>query len=180
MSHEHILSLFTLAVSAIGICIIWYQLEQSANATKSTLLVQINRDLNSYSDIAILLDSAEPGELVGKLSALERERLLDYISYFEGLYLCYARGLFSLSEVNDYFAGRFFRIAHNAAIQTELLTNETRYGDIFRPIFQLHAALNLYRDKNGHAKLYPDTPLSAVSSDLYQRLANQRWFQLLN
>jgi len=161
------IDVLTLLVSAIGLTIIWYQLRQSGSSAKATLILQINRDLNSYSDIGALLAAGSNLNLAEELNALQRERLLDYISYFEGIYISYQRGLFSLSEINDYFAGRFFRLCNNTGVQQSILLNSSDYSDIFRPIFKLHAALSSYRSQRNYAPILLETDLAIKSGEIY-------------
>jgi hypothetical protein len=156
-----------LLVSSIGVAVVWFQLRQASNSSKVSLLISINRDLNSYGDVAIQIQNGQADDWVSGLKAEEVERLLDYISYFEGIYLSYRRGLFSLREINDYFSGRFFRLAHNAGIQKSILSNAELYGGIFRPIFCLHAGLSAYRRRHRMTALYPDHELAALAPKLY-------------
>ena len=165
---ENFIGLATLVVSIAAAGLIWFQLLQSTNSAKAALLISINRDLNSYSDVATRIEQEQWDAWVENLSAIERERLLDYISYFEGIYLAYRRGLFSLTEINDYFSGRFFRLTHNRGVQSAILLNDETYGDIFRPIFVMHSVLVNFRYAQKMKNLYPDTDLRTANEQRYE------------
>jgi hypothetical protein len=161
----------SLAIAIAGLGFIWFQLRQAANSSKASLLISINRDLNAYGDVAVKIEQGATKDWVEKLDGIDIERLLDYISYFEGLYLAHRRGLFSLREINDYFSGRFFRLANNTGVQTAMLLNRERYEDIFRPIFLLHKALLAYRSKSSLPALYPQSDLASVDRSRYREMA---------
>jgi hypothetical protein len=160
-----------LVLSAVGLMLVFLQLRQSANSATSGLLITINRDLNSFSDIAIWLESGDP-EL--GIDAIFQERILDYISYFEGLYISHNRGLFSLREVDEYFSGRFFRLANHPRIQKEFLCAEQKYQDIFKPIFKLHRSLSRYRKRRNSPALFLEYDLEQSAGCIYRRMSASR------
>jgi hypothetical protein len=156
--------------AVIGLGFVLFQLRLSANSSKAMLLVSINKDLNGYTDVSVLIEEAASDRWVEQITTLQSERILDYISYLEGVYLSYRRGLFSAGEVNDHFAGRFFRIANDPGIQKTLLLNETKYGDRFRPIFQLHKALKSHRSRRGLTAIKLHSDLENANPELYIRM----------
>lgn len=164
----------TMCVTIVGLVLIWFQLRQATSSSKGSLLLSINRDLNQYIEVAVQIEEGIDEEWVSNLSTKDRERLLDYISYFEGIYLAHARGLFDLKEINDYFAGRFFRLTNNTGVQRYVFLNEEKYGDIFRPIFLLHQALTNYRKDQGLPTLVHVSSYEKFGSELPQRKINNR------
>lgn len=150
-------------LSAVGLFVVFLQLRQSANTATASLLISINRDLNSFSDVAIWLEHNEPSELDAELE----ERVLDYISYFEGLFISFKRNLFSIEEVNDYFGGRFLRLTNHPEVQSRFLCNKDKYGDIFNPIFRMHAMIKDHRERKNLSDLYGEHDLSRVDVKLY-------------
>lgn len=152
-----------VVISAIGLIVVYLQLRQSANTATASLLISINRDLNGFSDVAIWLERGNPDEL----DAVLEERVLDYISYFEGLYISFQRKLFSIEEVNDYFGGRFLRLANHPEVQSRFLCNKTKYGDIFNPIFRMHAMIKDHRKSKDLRELYAENDLSRADVKLY-------------
>lgn len=167
-----IIASVTLLVTIAGLLFIWFQLRLSVNIAKGTLLLSINKDLHDYADIAVQIEEAADENWVANLSGHDRERLLDYLSYFEGVYLLHSSGLLTIGEINYYFSGRFFRLVNNTSVQIHILTNEARYADIFRPVFLLHKVLFDYREKNGFAVLENPGYLEAHDPDLYTRMTS--------
>lgn len=175
----------SLLIGVVGLFVIWFQLRQSANSAKATLLMSVNRDLNAYLDVAVRIEQSAGEHWVTALAPQDKERLLDYISYFEGLYLSHRSGLFSMSDVNDYFAGRFFRVVNNVGVQKGVLLDSI-HGDIFRPVFCLHAELTKYRQRRGLSPLYAEHDLRAGDSALYSTYVASlsvwsqtwRWFRV--
>lgn len=155
------ISAFALLCSILGIGLLLIQIRRASDTAKISLLFAINRDLNAYADVAEMIESHHEGNWVRTLEIKKRERLLDYISYFEGIQLSLARHLFKIEEVNAFFANRFFRLANNISIREEVFLNKNLYSDAFQPIFILHASLSVYRDRKGLPTLFGGSPLKS-------------------
>lgn len=159
------ISAFALAGSIAGIGLLYYQVKQSSDTAKVSLIISINRDLNSYADVAALIAANPINQWVDELELEKKERILDYVSYFEGIQLAMERGIFNIQEVDAYFANRFFRLANNPDIRRAIFLNSVEYQDAFRPIFSLHASLSSFRYQKGYEVLYGGEPLMIKSTD---------------
>jgi hypothetical protein len=164
MNMTEVISGFALFGSFIGIGLLYFQIKQTADTTKVSLLFSINRDLNSYSDVATLIEIGKGDDWVEGLKDSQRERLLDYISYFEGIQLSMDRRLFKPRELDAFFSNRFFRLANNPSIRKHVFLNADRYDDAFRPIVALHASLSAYRMRHRLPALYGGVPLTHSST----------------
>jgi hypothetical protein len=157
------ISLLTLAGSVVGIGLLFLQVRQASDTAKVSLLFSINRDMNSYADVAALIEANPDGDWFNSLEVKQKERLLDYVSYFEGIQLSMARRLFSIEEVDAFFSNRFFRLANNPGIRRQVFLNAAEFADAFRPIFMLHENLSAYRVRRNLPALYGGVPLIAGS-----------------
>ena len=165
MTIGELIAAVALFGSLLGIVLLFLQIKQASGTATVSLLFSINRDLNSYADVANLVEANRDDEWVSALGKEKRERLLDYVSYFEGIQLSMERRLFSIEEVDAFFSNRFFRLTNNAGMRKQVFLNTQSYNDAFRPIFALHANLSAYRDRKGLPVLYGGAPLENVASE---------------
>jgi hypothetical protein len=159
MNSGELISLLTLAGSFLGIGILFVQIRQASIVAKTSLLFSINRDLNSYTDVASLIVAGVDDDWVNTLGSEQKERLLDYASYFEGIQLSMERRLFRVEEVDAFFSNRFFRMTNNTGMRKHVFSNFEAYDDAFRPIVALHQHLTAYRERKGLPVLYGGSPL---------------------
>jgi hypothetical protein len=147
MSTGELIAVIALVASIIGVVLLYLQIKQGSDAAKATLLLSINRDLNSYADAAILIEAGKGDDWFKPLDLHQKERILDYISYFEGIQLALERRLFTIREVNAFFAHRFLRVSGNPSLRKHLFADEHGYEEAFRPILALDATLRAYRER---------------------------------
>ena len=134
------LSFFEILSLSVGVsasALVFFQLRQSSVAAKANIILSINRDLQQFSPLAAKLDN----EQLTDPTAEELEELLDYISYFEGLFVIFKKGIISRWELDVFFGGRFLRLFENSFVKTQILFNHQKFGPIFVPIYKLHWTL---------------------------------------
>jgi hypothetical protein len=151
-----IISGLALFGSFVAVVLLYIQLRQASGISKANLLFSVNRDLSSYQDIGALFQAEVGDDWVEHLNATTKERLLDYISYFEGIGLALSNGLLTVEEVDLFFSNRLFRVLDNPSVKKHILSNTLHYGDAFRPVYALLTILTKHRARVDQSR--PSTP----------------------
>lgn len=69
-------------------------------------------------------------------------KIVNYLTFFESLYIMYKKRILSLDELDDLFGRRFFVVVNNREIQNELGGDNYKY---YLNIYKLHAIWQLRR-----------------------------------
>lgn len=69
-------------------------------------------------------------------------KIVNYLTFFESLYIMYQKKILSLDELDDLFGRRFFVVVNNREVQNELGGDNYKY---YLNIYKLHAIWQLRR-----------------------------------
>jgi len=77
-----------------------------------------------------------------KVENLSKKQIVNYLTFFESLYIMYRKKILSLNELDDLFGRRFFVVVNNKKIQYELGDDNYKY---YLNIYKLHSIWQLRR-----------------------------------
>ena len=143
-------SIVTMIIAITGAIAIWYQLKKEKDIDEASFIVNLNNSFVENDGIKKIYS-----ELRGNMNTLdvnpfdaqaERRYIVDYLTYFETIYILYKKDVFSIAELDEMFAFRFFIAINDPYIQQiELKPN----GPFYEDLYILYKPWKEYRLKKG-------------------------------
>ncbi|MBE6514910.1 MAG: hypothetical protein E7Z69_07780 [Thermoplasmata archaeon] len=148
---ENIAGDFLVSITAVvGALAIWFELRRSKELAQGEFVVNLNNSFSKNDDIKALyrkLIDREP------LTEEDRAGVVEYLTFFETVYILISREVVAIDIINDLFAFRFFTAVNNQDVRDmELVTDRIYYRNVYR----LDSLWHKYR----HSKGYTDDPVS--------------------
>lgn len=133
----------------IGMIAIWYQLKKEKDISEAEFIVNLNNSFVENEGIKYIYNILR-ANINNKDTNLfkedERKYIVDYLTYFETVYILHKKGIFHISEIDEMFAYRFFVIINDKSIQSiELVPN----GDYYNDLYDFYKIWKQYRQKKG-------------------------------
>lgn len=75
-----------------------------------------------------------------------RKVIVDYLTFFESIYIMLQKGCLSIDLINELFARRFFVVVNNIKVQECELVNEDNYK-YYLNVYRLYFEWKIYREK---------------------------------
>jgi len=136
---------FLVSVTAvIGALAIWFEIRRSKEIAQGEFVLTLNNSYSGNKDIKELYRKLISGE---PLSEDDLPNIVEYLTFFETIYLLLKRDVVKMDVINDLFAYRFFLAVNNPDIQRLELVKDDQY---YRNIFRLDHLWHQYRFKNGY------------------------------
>lgn len=127
----------------VGILAIWFQMKRAKDMEEGSFIVGINDSFLSSDGIRAVYR-----KLVSHESITEEDRVnvVEYLTFFETVYILYKRNLIDIAVLDDLFSYRFFIAVNNPDIQRLELICDACY---YKNIYTLDYVWSSYRRKQG-------------------------------
>ena len=129
----------------VGALAIWFQMKRAKDMEEGSFIVGLNDSFlksEGIRDVYHKLVSNTP------LTEEDRVNVVEYLTFFETVYILYKRGLADLGVLDDLFSYRFFIAVNNPDIQRMELISDAPYH---KNIYTLDHIWSSYRRKHGKA-----------------------------
>ena len=132
----------------VGILAIWFQMKRAKDMEEGSFIVGINDSFLSSEGIREVYR-----KLVSHTPLTEEDRvnIVEYLTFFEAVFILYKRGLIDLAVLDDLFSYRFFIAVNNPDIQRLELICDAIY---YKNIYTLDYVWTSYRRKHGKTVTY--------------------------
>ena len=132
------------AVTAlVGALAIWFQMKRAKDMEEGSFIVGLNESFLGSDGIRNIYR-----KLVSQIPLTEDDRIeiVEYLTFFETIYVLYKRGLVEISVLDDLFSYRFFLAVNNPDIQRLELICDAPY---YKNLYTLDYVWSNYRRKRG-------------------------------
>lgn len=127
--------LISTITALIGMFAIWYQLKKEKDISEAEFIVNLNNSFVENEGIKKIYDKLRCNVRnvdANPFNEDDRKYIVDYLTYFETIYILYKKGIFKISEIDEMFAYRFFLLINDKYIQDiELSPNGEYYFDLY-------------------------------------------------
>lgn len=135
---------FLVSITAvIGAIAIWFEIKRGKEIAEGEFVITLNNSYQMSPDIKTIYKKIVEGE---KILEDDRAAVVEYLTFFETLYILVSREVINLSLINDLFAYRFFSAVNNKDIQNMELVKDARY---YKNIYRLDNLWHRYRYEQG-------------------------------
>ncbi len=154
---ESIAGDFLVSVTAVvGALAIWFELRRSKELAQGEFVVNLNNSFSVNDDVKSLYKKLIDG---APLTEEDRMGVVEYLTFFETVYILISREVVKIDIINDLFAFRFFTAINNQDLRDmELITDRQFYRNIYR----LDKIWHEYRYYKG----YTSEPLSDLEKSV--------------
>lgn len=137
--------------AVIGAIAIWFQMKRARDIAEGEFITNLNSSFLTNDDVKVLY-----GKLISGAPLTEQDRtaIVEYLTFFETVYLLLERDVVDISLIDDLFRYRFFIAVNNPLVQDLELLPDARY---YANIYALDYLWNEYRAKQ---KDYEESPYS--------------------
>jgi hypothetical protein len=127
----------------VGAIAIWFEMKRTKDMAEGEFVLTLNNSFSSNEDLKVLF-----GKLVNGAELTEEERpaIVEYLTFFETVYILITRNVVEIKIINDLFAYRFFMAVNNKYVQELELISDCQY---YRNIYKLDRLWLEYRMKEG-------------------------------
>ncbi len=133
-------------VTVIGLVFIAVQVRDNKRFNRAQFINSLDIDSTRHSDIYTRLIPggiwAEGSE--HELTHEEFVALLEYLGFFEKVYLLMQSSALRIETIDALFSGRFFYMVENELVKTRVL-NSVEYGQHFQSVIKLEKVWREYR-----------------------------------
>lgn len=136
-------------VGFLGICVACFELIESALVSKGQFVLELEQAYTNNPEFTDLFmrcwkDYIHPDKKTNINIKKDRNTIINYLTYFESIYIMINKGNIELKLIDDLFARRFFVVVNNAEIQKyELVRNKQYYNNII----ELYEMWKNYREE---------------------------------
>lgn len=134
-------------ITFTGVFALWYQFKKEKDITEAGFILDLNNTFvhdqgikDIYSKLRKNINNDER-----YLGEEDRKYVVDYLTFFETLYILYKKEVFKIDEINDMFAYRFFLGVNNSEVRRLELDEN---GDFFRALYDFYIPWAEFRRKN--------------------------------
>lgn len=161
---QEIIVTLTALVGAIAI---WFQMKRARDIAEGEFITTLNEGFSSNCDLKAVYGKLIDGADIGKS---DRTAIVEYLTFFETIYLLLERDVIDIRLIDDLFRYRFFLAVNNEQVQDLELLPDARF---YRNIYTLHDMWIRYRTKLGDADDSP-TALHRRNPDYQTHVKHRR------
>lgn len=156
--YNSLFSVLEVVVAILGAILVVIELRKSGNAASGEFVLNLQEQFASSEGFAELFDKCwkyhegklSDDKLIEHLQA-HREILLNYLTFFESVYLMKKRKTIKMELLDELFGRRFLSVTNNRIVQeVDLVKNH----DYYTNIFYLYSDWKKYRLRNGNNELF--------------------------
>jgi hypothetical protein len=139
-------------VAIAGVWLILRQIAENRRQIKGNLISNLGDQLHKHSEIyqRFAPGRRPPAYREEPLTAEEIQKICDYLSFFEEVYLLIEEKMIDLETIDKLFAYRFFGVVGDSQVQEQILRKDG-LGSYFASIFALYEIWERYRRAHGLA-----------------------------
>lgn len=143
MKRTAITDIIATATALVGALAIWFQMKRARDMEEGSFIVGLNESFLSSDGIRAIYR-----KLVSNTPLTEDDRveIVEYLTFFETIYVLLERGLVEISVLDELFSYRFFLAVNNPDIQRLELICDAPY---YKNLYALDYTWSTYRRKHG-------------------------------
>lgn len=136
----------------MGAIAIFYEMKRTKDLAEGEFILSLDQQFSSRESFSDLFMSCWCDKAEGSEETITYEKdknvLLNYLTFFETVYVMVESNVMEISLVDELFARRFFAVVNNQQVQNQdLIVNYKHYINIFK----LHAIWKKHRIKHGES-----------------------------
>ena len=141
---ERISTAVTTVTAIIGAYAIWYEWRKDSKIKQAEFMMGLNDSFINNHKLVEIEHKLENYRkyAVQELGEEDRQSVVDYLVYHEGLAALYFRGVLNLDVIDDLFSYRFFLVMNNPWVQREELIPDMEY---YRGAIMLYTVWHKYK-----------------------------------
>lgn len=122
-------NIITALTAVVGAVAIWFEMKRSKDMAEGQFISSLNQDFLGNEDIKRLYEKLVAGS---EILEEDRVKIVEYMTFFETVFLLLDRGVLALDLTDDLFYYRFQVAVNNKDIQSmELLPDAQYYVNIY-------------------------------------------------
>ena len=137
--------------AVVGAIAIWFQMKRARDIAEGEFITTLNESFLANGDVKGLYRKFIEG---AALSVEDQTAIVEYLTFFETIYLLLERDVIDIKLIDDLFRYRFFIAVTNTFVQDLELLPDARY---YTNIYALDDLWTRYRIKQGD---YEEPPTS--------------------
>ena len=137
--------------AVVGAIAIWFQMKRARDIAEGEFITTLNESFLANGDVKGLYRKFIEG---AALSADDQTAIVEYLTFFETIYLLLERDVIDIKLIDDLFRYRFFIAVTNTFVQDLELLPDARY---YTNVYALDDLWTRYRIKQGD---YEEPPTS--------------------
>ena len=177
----------TVVVSLIAAFGVFYQTKKNTDTSKADFILGLQEDFTSNSQFAELFeycwecfdsDDEKCEKALKKYIKSNRIVLLNYLTFFESVYLMYKQNVIDMETLDELFGRRFFIVVSNIKVQKmDLIKNKKYYTNVY----SLYEDWYNYRERNIKRKKYSTEEVKEKRQSDFLEFSekNERYFKKL-
>ena len=139
---------FLVSLTAVvGALAIWFEIKRGKEIAEGEFVITLNNSYLMNPDIKAIYRKIISGE---KIEEADRAAVVEYLTFFETLYILMNRDVVNISMIDDLFAYRFFSAVNNKDIQDMELVKDAIY---YKNIYRLDNLWHKHRFEQGTVKM---------------------------
>lgn len=131
--------MMTVLISVVAAIAVFYQTKKSTDTARAEFVLNLQQDFTDSEKFSELFEMCwlNYNEEVDNEQLLEylnrnKENLLNYLTFFESVYLMKKQGVITIELLDELFGRRFFIVVNNLTVQEfDLAKNSNYYSNIF-------------------------------------------------
>lgn len=146
---DWIKGILTSVVTVVGVSVILFQLKRDKDIAEADFILNLNNTFvqdEGIKKIYDLLRKNVNNEDSEYLNEEDRKYVVDYLTFFETVYILYKKEIFTMKELNKMFAYRFFIAVNNPEVRRLELDEN---GEFFDALYLLYKDWKKFRTDNG-------------------------------
>jgi hypothetical protein len=155
-----------------GIVAIWYQMREEKKISEGEFIYSIYDGFSNNDNIKKIYHKLEnyknEKNVKDPFTKGDIGYIIDYLTFFETMYLLVKRKILTIDIIDELFAYRFFIAVHNPFIQKN---NLIKYDTFYPDTYKLHKLWVNYRKKNKKIIPFNEYNLDKMNEN-YNKLTN--------
>jgi hypothetical protein len=155
-----------------GIVAIYFQMKREKNISEGEFIYSLYDGFSNNENIKRIYHKLENCKNSGcKTDPFSNEDIgyiIDYLTFFETMYLLIKRKIVKIDLIDELFAYRFFIAVHNPFVQKH---NLIKYNNYYKNTYRLHKLWTDYRMECGDTIPFSNFALNKKDSD-YDKMIN--------
>ena len=138
-------NIITALTAVVGAVAIWFEMKRSKDMAEGQFISSLNQDFLGNEDIKRLYEKLVAGS---EILEEDRVKIVEYMTFFETVFLLLDRGVLALDLTDDLFYYRFQVAVNNKDIQSmELLPDAQYYVNIYTLDNMLYKVADVYEEE---------------------------------
>lgn len=129
--------------AVIGTFAIFYEMKRTKDLAEGEFILNLDKEFSSNNNYSELFMKCWSNEEITYED--NREELLEYLTFFETIYIMLQKNVLDINMLDELFSRRFFAVVNNRQVQKEDLIKNYKY---YINIYKLHALWKEYTIKN--------------------------------